>query len=151
MNEGRDNELLAQVGRALRLSEPAPAQVLRQAVDAFAWRDISLSLAALETDSLVDDDGLARVRAGRPDRRMSFHCPDGRMVVSLIDGGFRLVGQVEPARSGMVELRRPTGVRTTEADQFGLFLFEQIEGGPVSIRWHPDDSSTGFDTEWVTI
>ncbi len=73
------------------------------------------------------------------------------MVVSLIDGGSRLVGQIEPAGRGVVELRRPADIRTTDVDQFGLFLFEQIEGGPVSIRWHPEDSSTGFDTEWVTI
>jgi len=151
MTEGRDNELLVQVGRAMRTLEPVPPVVLRQAVDAFAWRDISLSLAALDEDSLIDDDGLARVRSGRPDRRLSFRSPDGGMVISVIDGGHRLVGQVEPAGKGVAELRRPTGVRRTAADQFGLFLFEQIERGPVSIRWHPDGSSRGFDTEWVTI
>ena len=151
MNEGPDNELLAEVGRTLKFLEPVPPTVLRQAVDAFAWRDISLSLAALDEDSLIDDDGLARVRTGRPDRRLSFHCSDGGMVISVIDGGHRLVGQIEPAGRGVVELRHPTGVRATAADQFGLFLFEQIERGPVSIRWRPADSSTGFDTEWVTI
>ena len=151
MTEGRDNELLAQVGRTMRTLEAVPPAVRRQAVDAFAWRDISLSLAALDEDSLIDDDGLARVRSGRPDRRLRFRSPGGGMVVSVIDGGHRLVGQVEPAGGGVVELRRPTGVRTTAADQFGLFLFEQIERGPISIRWHPDDSSTGFDTEWITI
>lgn len=151
MNEGRDDELLALVGRSVKVLEPLPSAVHRQAVEAFSWRDISLSLASLDEDSLVDDDGLARVRSGRQDRRLSFHCPDGGMVISVIDGGYRLVGQVEPARRGVVELRRPSGVRTTAADQFGLFMFEQLGRGPVSIRWRPDDSSTGFDTEWVTI
>lgn len=151
MNEGSDNELLAQVGRSLKLLEPVPPTVVRQAVDAFAWREISLSLASLDEDSLVDDDGLARVRAGRPDRRLSFHCSDGGMVISVIDGGHRLIGQVEPAGTGVVELRRPTGVVATATDEFGLFLFEQLERGPLSIRWRPDHSSTGFETEWVTV
>ncbi|HXW81160.1 MAG TPA: hypothetical protein VEJ84_16790, partial [Acidimicrobiales bacterium] len=64
----------------MRTMEPVPPAVRRQAVDAFAWRDISLSLAALDEDSLIDDDGLARVRSGRPDRRLSFRSPGGGMV-----------------------------------------------------------------------
>jgi hypothetical protein len=151
MSERLDDELLVAVGRTVKLTEAVPAEVVRQAKAAFAWRDIAVTLAMLEDDSLIDDDGLARVRSARHERRISFQAAAGSMKVSIIDGGHRLVGQVEPMATGVVQLRQPSGTQTTAADRFGQFLFESIHHGPVSIRWQPDDSSAGFETEWVTI
>jgi hypothetical protein len=151
MSEQFEDGLLGRVGRVLSLAETPPADVVRQAKEAFAWRDISMGLALLDYDSAVDDDGMARVRSGTRDRQLSFRGPLGVIEVSVLAGGQRLVGRVEPVGAGAVVLRQPSGTRTTAADRFGQFIFESIDRGPVSIRWQPEDSSPGFDTEWVTL
>lgn len=151
MSEAFHDDLLARVGRVLSVAEPPPVDVVRQAKAAFAWRDISMGLAVLDYDSAVDDDGLARVRSGTRDRQLTFRGPLGTIEVSVLAGGQRLVGRVEPVGAGAVVLRQPSGTRTAAADRFGQFIFESIDRGPVSIRWQPEDSADGFDTEWVTV
>ena len=151
MSDSSNDELLARVERASRLAEAPPAEVVRQAVDAYAWRGVSTSWAAIDYDSALDDDDSARVRAGSRDRRLRFRGSLGAIEVSVVDGGERLIGRVQPVSAGAVEMRGPTWTRTTVTDHFGQFAFGSIERGPVSFYWQPQDNATGFDTEWVTI
>ena len=145
------DEVFDWLKRATRLAEVPPPGVLRQALDAFAWRGISTALAAVDYDSAIDDDDSARVRAASRDRRLSFRGNLGVLEVSVIDDGQRLVGRVQPARPGEVQLRYPSRTDRAAADGFGHFVFESVEPGPVSFCWQPEDGASGFDTEWVTI
>lgn len=136
----------------LRTTEPVPAEVFRQAEAAYAWRDVTASIAMLEYDSAIDDDGLARVRGRGSERLLRFTGPAATVHLSVIDGGQRLVGRLVPPGSGTVELRHPGGAITTDVDQLGRFLFEASFRGAVSLRCTPRDGSAPiFETEWVTI
>jgi len=147
----KDDELFDRLKRATGLAEVPPPGVLRQALEAFSWRGVSTALAAIDYDSAIDDDDSARVRAAGRDRRLSFRGSQGVLEVSVIDDGQRLVGRVEPASPGQVQLRHPSRTDTAVADRFGHFVFESLEPGPVSFNWQPEDGASGFDTEWVTI
>ena len=136
----------------LRRAEPVPSEVVRQAKAAYMWRDVAASIALLEYDSAVDDDGLARVRGTASERVLRFAGPGATVHLSVIDGGQRLVGRLDPAAAGTVELRHPDGAITAEVDHLGRFLFETSPRGSVSLRCTPRDAGTpSVKTEWVTI
>ena len=61
--EAEDLVLLSSLTRILH-DDPPPRRVHEDARAAFAWRDLAAQIALLEFDSAVDDEGLARVRAG---------------------------------------------------------------------------------------
>lgn len=144
--------LLAEVVEVLRRAEPVPSEVLAQARGALAWRSVAVSIAGLEFDSAVDDDDLARVRGPGGERRLRFRGSEGVVQLSVIDGGRRLVGRLEPAMAGSVVLRHPSGSAAARIDGFGQFFFESLPRGSVSLSCVADSTGRArLETEWVTI
>lgn len=144
--------LLAELAGTLRRVEPVPADVVRQARGAFAWRDISASMAALEYDSSVDDDGLSRVRAAGRERMLTFRYDDTVINLALVDGGRRMIGQITPPIFARVEVRQVAGTTTADVDELGRFLVERPVRGSVSLRCTMTrERSRDLVTEWVTI
>lgn len=147
-----DAGLLRELAVAARRVEPVPAAVVQQARNAYAWRDISAVIARLEYDSLLDDDGLARVRSGPDDRTLVFRTPDTTVHVSVLDGGRRLMGQLAPSRYESVEVRQTGGTIAADVDRLGNFLVERVETGSFSLRCTPaGPGQPTLETEWVTI
>jgi hypothetical protein len=137
----------------LRRAEPVPARVSAAAREAFGWRSLAVAIAGLEFDSAVDDDDLARVRDAGSERHLRFRDPDRVAEVSVIDGGRRLVGRLDPPMSGSVVMRHPGSPDvSTEVDPLGRFMFDRLPRGAVSLRSVPSEPGVrSFQTEWVTI
>lgn len=150
MSTYHDDLLLAEVRESVRRTAP-PRHVVRQALDAFAWRNVALAVAELAFDSLVDtDDDLARVR-GVGERRLMFLAPDASVDISVLNGQ-RLVGSVRPTAGGVIELRHTGGTDERRVDENGTFYFERVPHGAVSVKYTPgDEAAGGFVTEWITI
>lgn len=149
---GLVDPLLAEVAGVLRRAEPVPADVVARARSALAWRSVAVSIAGLEFDSAVDDDDLARVRGPGAERRLRFRSPEGIVQMSVIDGGRRLVGRLEPRLASSVTLRHPAGSASAPVDGLGQFFFEALPRGSVSLSCVPEGAGRpGVETEWVTL
>ena len=93
---GRDDELLELVGRALRAVEPVPEHVITGALAAWTWRTIDAELAELVFDSAAE---LTGVRSEDTARQVTFQAPGVEIEVMVIDDAVRrIVGQLIPAR-----------------------------------------------------
>ena len=148
-----DERLLAELrSLALRIG-PTPPVLVEAAKAAFSWRSVATAIAGLEFDSAVDDDDLARVRDGGPERRLRFRCPDHVVDVTVAGNNRSLAGRVDPPFAGTVVLRHPDGVWLSAAvNQFGQFFFDAVPRGAVSLRpFATDRALADFETEWVTI
>lgn len=148
-----DERLLAELrSLALRIG-PTPPALVEAAKAAFSWRSVATAIAGLEFDSAVDDDDLARVRDGGPERRLRFRCPDHVVELTVADNNRAVAGRVDPPFAGTVVLRHPDGARLSAAvNQFGQFFFDAVPRGAVSLRPVATDHSVAdFETEWVTI
>ena len=148
-----DEDFLSEIVSFLRRAEPVPAMVVSAAKTAYGWRSVVAAVADLEFDSAVDEDDLARVRAGAAERRLRFRVDDATVEISIIDAGRRLIGRLSPGYAGSVLLRHPGRPDVpTSLDSMGQFLFDRLPKGPMSIRAVPvDPDNAGFQTEWVTI
>ena len=147
-----DDSFVRELAAVMARAEPVPAHVLDQAKAAYAWRDISASIALLEYDSLLDDDGLARVRSAGSERTLLFRCDETVVRVAVVDGGRRLVGHISPARYDRVEVRQGDDVALASVDGSGRFLVEDVAAGSLSLRCRPADRGAPVvETEWVTV
>ena len=149
-----DEQLLAELRSIRRRLEPVPPSLVAAAKAAFSWRSVSRAIAGLEWDSAVDDDDdLARVRDGGPERRLRFRGPDHVIELTVTGNNRTLAGRVDPPFAGTVVLRHPDGVTlSASVNQFGQFFFDAVRRGAVSLRPVPADRTLAdFETEWVTI
>ena len=144
MTDYTDDQLMAKLQAALQAGLPNPPDVTATAEMTFAWRTIDADLAALSYDSSMEE---LTVRSGGNVRTLSFEL-DGDVRIDLrIDAErTRIIGQVEPAGEGVAELIHRDGVEVAEVDDFGVFVFEAIAAGPVSVRVKVGDRSVR--TEW---
>ena len=96
---------------------------------------VATAIAGLEFDSAVDDDDLARVRDGGPERRLRFRCPNHVVELTVAENNRALAGRVDPPFAGTVVLRHPDGVWLSAAvNQLGQFFFDAVPRGSVSLR-----------------
>ena len=99
---GRDDELLELVGRALRAVEPVPEHVITGALAAWTWRTIDAELAELVFDSATE---LTGVRSEDIARQVTFQAPGVEIEVMVIDDTTRrIIGQLIPGAEMTVEL-----------------------------------------------
>ena len=142
---GGDDDLLGELRAAVRgAGTPTPAMA-EAARAAFSWRTVDAELAALVSDSLVDEPAGVRGASAGP-RDLVF---EGReLSVELARDEDCLVGQLVPAGPGQVSLLGPDGeVDRTVADEFGRFRFERSVSGPTRLRCAT--ASGVVVTEWV--
>lgn len=131
--------------------EKPPADVIAAARSAFGWRTSDLELAELVYDSWLDDQALAGIRATGAPRRLTFEAPDLTLdvEVEVVEGGAcQLVGQVLPARPGIVEVRHREHSLSVPVDRLGRFSVQQLPAGHISLRCRPEGAAT-VDTAWV--
>lgn len=142
-----DDALLAALADATRQAGEPTGTMAAAAEAAFSWRTIDAELAALTYDSMADEAALVR-DAGTTSRQLVFegealgveleHTPDG------------LVGQLVPPASGSVTLLGPAGeLASAEADELGLFRFDEAPRGPVRLRCVTEGAD--ILTDWVQV
>src|SRR5579859_1898320 len=127
-----DDELEAELRRLAAGREPVPGELLRAAVDAFAWRDFDAEIAELVYDSLLDADPASLVRGPSEQRLVSFAA--GGMAIDVeVTGagpGRQVLGQIAPPRRVMVDIRYPGDMVTVESDELGRFRSGPVPPGP---------------------
>lgn len=149
MQDWSDEELLAVVKDLSDSQVPVGAN--DAATELFTWRSVDAELAALATDSALDE--LAGVRGSRQARTLTFAAHDVQVVVELTElaGERQLLGQLVPGRTARVSVRLgDTVVRVVEADDLGRFAVNDLgPGGPLSLRCSWSDGSV--TTDWVLV
>jgi hypothetical protein len=145
-----DDELLAELGQALREPGPIAEQFVTAGEGAFAWRTVEedLALAALAYDSLLDDELAVRARSQSPPRALVFEAPG--LAVEVQVSGEGVVGQLTPAGVGEVSLLTPDGpAARADADDIGCFVFGPPPPGPVRLECRTSDAA--LVTDWVCL
>jgi hypothetical protein len=137
-----DLVLLAELRGMLDRVDPPPAWLEELARQSYGLRAVDLEVAELVADSQVDRPAVAvRATTGPAEPRLLSFEADGRLVdleVSYGERGPELAGQLVPASSATVELRRPgRATLTVAADDRGRFTVTDLDTGPLSLvcRW----------------
>jgi hypothetical protein len=147
---GSDDELMSRLGSLLAQVDPVPSAVIDAARASATWRTIDSELAALRYDSVLDRNEWAGVRGGGS-RWLSFTSPNLTIELEVLGGRrAKLVGQVEGAGTGRVEICYPDATFPVETDRVGQFSCPS-HPGPMSVRVTDDATGTVTQTEWVVI
>lgn len=145
-----DDQLLWELGAALRDAEPITDDDLGRARTAFAWRTIDddLAFAALVYDSSLQERPLVRGTAA-PDRRMLVFEGDTVSVeVDATPDG--LQGRiVPPGRADVALLTLSGSVDETTTDDMGSFALTATPSGPVRLSCRT--ATTHLVTDWVRL
>jgi hypothetical protein len=134
-------------------ADPVPPQVFASAASAFGRRTAG-AVPALEClDSVLLPTGIG-VRAGAAlPRLIGFECETLSVELQIIDEpeGRVVVGQLLPARAGVVHVRHARGDTMAEADDHGRFQVEHIPRGPLGLRidMRVDGGSATVTTDWI--
>jgi hypothetical protein len=145
-----DDEVMVRLAGLLERLDPVPAEVLVAAVASGAWRNVDDELAELVRDSALESDELAGVRGGGP-RVLTFTSDALTVELEVLAGGRGIVGQVAGAHPFRIELRRPDGSRTVEADRVGRFSAREVAPGPISLQLTDEANGAVTRTEWIVI
>jgi hypothetical protein len=126
-----DEQVLAELGEALRAADDVPARIVALGEAAYAWRSVDAQLATLTYDSAAEPATAhpALVRAETvPVRSLRFQAGAAAIVLEVNDDA--LVGQILPPRPAGISLMSSEG-RTldVEADGLGYFVFRPVPRG----------------------
>ena len=149
-----DEVLLSELRRVAALLDPMPDRLVHAGRDSLTWRSVDAELAALLSDSAVEDERAALVRSTAGLRAVAFESSTLTIELDvLVDGPRRtLVGQLVPAAPAAVEVQTAELRTTVGADAQGMFRLENVPAGQMRLRvtGHPaGDSPT--ETSWITI
>lgn len=143
-----DDQLLAELGAAMRGAAQVPARFVSLGKSAFAFRGVSAEIAALTQDSV--GAALAGTRSESAALR-SLTFVASELAIELEVTADALVGQVVPPRAGEIELVGPGGViATTAVDVVGWFAIRPTPTGPVRLQLRTADGES-IRTEWTTL
>ncbi|NRQ37857.1 hypothetical protein HII36_39415 [Nonomuraea sp. NN258] len=125
--------------------DPVPAELLEDAMRAYALRTLDAELAELTFDSW-DVVSATRVRGGGP-RLLTFTSRD--LVLELEVSGARLVGRTSggPAEIGVQRRDDETRLRS---DALGRFTADALQPGPLRLRVSPAQGDPVV-TCWIRI
>lgn len=126
-----DEDLLADLGEALRAAEGVPARVLALGEAAYEWRTVDAELATLTYDSAVEpvpaEPALIRAESV-PVRALRFQARATAIVLEVTDDA--LVGQILPPQPANLSLMGSADRRLdVEADTLGYFVFRPVPRG----------------------
>lgn len=145
-----DNQLLAELGAALRGAGPITNHDLAQGMASFTWRtvDDDLLLAALVYDSSVQERVLVRDEVVPGGRTLIF---EGDTMSVEVDATVDLLtGRVVPPGRADLSLMTVTGpAGETTTDDMGCFAFAAPPPGPV--RLHCRTATTRLVTDWIRL
>ena len=150
-----DDELEQELRRLAADAEPVPADLIRAALDAFAWRDIDAQIAELVYDSLLDAEETMLVRGPADPRMVSFAAGGMTIDVEVTSAGpgRTIMGQIAPPQRATVDIRYPGDTVTVEADELGRFQSGTLPPGPASLRLRPPpgDAGPAIVTDWISL
>jgi hypothetical protein len=148
MDPTDDDELLAELGAAMRGVAQVPARFVAVGKSAFAFRGISAEIAALTHDSAGAE--LAGTRAESAALR-SLTFVASELAIELEVTADALVGQVVPPRAGEIELVGPNGpIASIAVDEVGWFAIQPAPSGPIRLHLRMSDGES-IRTEWTTL
>jgi hypothetical protein len=147
-----DDQLLVELGGALRSAGRGTEREREAARAAYAWRsvdeDLALVLAELVYDSAVHERPLLRGATTEAGRSLLFEGPAASIEVEVTPDG--LTGTVLPPGRAEVTLFTADGpVATVSADDMGGFTLGAPPAGPV--RLHCGTATASLLTEWVRL
>ena len=93
------------------------------------------------------------VRGGPEWRQLSFRASGLTIELEITgSGGYRrLIGQLIPRQSAVVDVRHGHGVITVEADSLGRFSAEEVPFGQVSLRCRLGSDQAPIVTGWISL
>ena len=93
------------------------------------------------------------VRGGPEWRQLSFRASGLTIELEITGGGDyrRLMGQLIPRQSAVVDVRHGQGVTTVEADTLGRFSAEDIPSGQISLRCRLGPDQAPIVTGWISL
>jgi hypothetical protein len=150
VRDGWDDErLLAALSEALKARAAVPEWFIETGKNAFAWHNIDAELAQLTYDS--NEDRLPAVTRAETASIRSLTFTSEHLTLELEVTGNSLLGQLFPARAGVLEIHNRAGeISTTEVDEIGCFSVEPIPASPFRLRSEAADG-THVLTGWITI
>jgi hypothetical protein len=142
-----DDDLLRELGAAVRAGAAVPESFLAAGRAAFAWHDVDAELATLVAGATP----ALRAPQERPAPLRSFTFAARELSIEVEVAGDALLGQVVPPAAGRIELRSPAGPLAEAAvDELGWFSFRPLPTGMFRLRLYPANGSQVL-TEWVTL
>ena len=93
------------------------------------------------------------VRGGPEWRQLSFRASGLTIELEITGGGDyrRLMGQLIPRQSAVVDIRHGQGVTTVEAATLGRFSAEDIPSGQISLRCRLGSDQAPIVTGWISL
>jgi hypothetical protein len=110
--------------------------------------------AELVPDASLEDGGEGSVVRGAPEwRQLSFRTSGLTIELEITGGGEyrRLMGQLIPRQSAVVDIRHGQGVTAVEADTLGRFSAEDIPSGQISLRCRLGSDQAPIVTGWISL
>jgi hypothetical protein len=97
--------------------------------------------------------GASEVRGGPEWRQLSFRASGLTIELEITGGGEyrRLLGQLIPRQSAVVDIRHGQGVITVEADTLGRFSADEVPFGQISLRCRLGSEQSPVVTGWITL
>lgn len=145
-----DDQLLAELGAALRSAGPITNDDLVRGRASFTWRtvDDDLALAELVYDSSIHERPLVRAETVAEGRTLIF---EGDTISVEIDATADvLTGRVVPPGRADLSLMTVTGpAGETTTDDMGWFVLAAPSSGPV--RLHCRTATTRLVTDWIRL
>ena len=108
----------------------------------------------LAPDASLQDGAEGSVVRGGPEwRQLSFRASGLTIELEITGGGDyrRLMGQLIPRQSAVVDIRHGQGVTTVEADTLGRFSAEDIPSGQISLRCRLGSDQAPIVTGWISL
>lgn len=151
---GPDELLLTELRRVASLLDPVPTRLVHAARESLTWRSVDAELAALLSDSVLEDERAALVRSTAGLRAVAFESTAITIELDVVATGTRrtLVGQLVPPAPAAVEVQTAELRTTVDADAQGVFRVEDVPSGQMRLRvtGHPDADGP-VETSWITI
>jgi len=144
-----DDELLSELGEAVRAAEEVPASFVAAGRAAFAWRNLDAELAALTYDSATS--GVLAGTRSEPAALRALTFVARELTIELEVTPDALLGQVVPPQAGELELLgRDGSARTASVDEIGWFAVRPAPVGMFRLRLRTADGASVL-TEWTTL
>jgi hypothetical protein len=97
--------------------------------------------------------GTSEVRGGPEWRQLSFRTSGLTIELEITGSGEyrRLLGQLIPRQSAVVDIRHAQGIITVEADTLGRFTADEVPFGQISLRCRLGSDQSPVVTGWITL
>jgi|tagenome__1003787_1003787.scaffolds.fasta_scaffold20821882_2 hypothetical protein len=148
-----EEELLSELQAALRAEQEVPGALVDAGKGVWAWRTVDAELAALTYDSALEAmvEQLAATRSEAATLRSLTYASQS-LTIELEVTRNALLGQVQPAQAGQVEVVvRDGAVTPVDVDDVGWFTVRPAPRSPFRIACTTRDGSIKVVTPWIEL